>query len=159
GRRGGVRLPHAGRPGRAAPARPGRGGRRGPAPRRRGRRHPRRHATAARPPDRPPAVEAPPAAPAGGLRSPGVTRSAVADALARVVAALPGGGEARPGQVRMAEAVAEAVASGRHLVVRAGTGTGKNLGYPVPPILGGQMVLVATAHRALQHPPPPQDPP
>lgn len=106
--------------------------------------------TAARTPDRPPAVEAPPAAPAGGLRSPGVTRSAVADALARVVAALPGGGEARPGQVRMAEAVAEAVASGRHLVVRAGTGTGKTLGYLVPTILAGKRVVVATATRALQ---------
>ncbi|HET6835857.1 MAG TPA: ATP-dependent DNA helicase [Acidimicrobiales bacterium] len=73
-----------------------------------------------------------------------------AAALERVVAALPGGGEARPGQVEMAEAVATAVTEGRHLVVRAGTGTGKTLGYLVPAILSGRRVVVATATRALQ---------
>jgi ATP-dependent DNA helicase DinG len=52
-------------------------------------------------------------------------------ALARVVAALPRGGEARTGQDEMARAVADAIDSGRHLVVRAGTGTGKTLGYLV----------------------------
>jgi ATP-dependent DNA helicase DinG len=71
-------------------------------------------------------------------------------ALRRVVAALPGGGEGRPGQVEMAEAVAAAVLEGRHLVVRAGTGTGKTLGYLVPAILSGRRVVVATATRALQ---------
>ncbi|MGH9229485.1 MAG: DEAD/DEAH box helicase, partial [Acidimicrobiales bacterium] len=73
-----------------------------------------------------------------------------AAALRRVVAALPGGGEGRPGQIEMAEAVAAAVAGGRHLVVRAGTGTGKTLGYLVPAILSGCRVVVATATRALQ---------
>jgi ATP-dependent DNA helicase DinG len=73
-----------------------------------------------------------------------------AAALRRVVAALPGGGEGRPGQVEMADAVAAAVAEGRHLVVRAGTGTGKTLGYLVPAILSGRHVVVATATRALQ---------
>ncbi len=73
-----------------------------------------------------------------------------AAALRRVVAALPGGGEGRPGQVEMAEAVAAAVAGGRHLVVRAGTGTGKTLGYLVPAILSGRRIVVATATRALQ---------
>jgi ATP-dependent DNA helicase DinG len=71
-------------------------------------------------------------------------------ALRRVVAALPGGGEGRPGQVAMADAVAAAVDEGRHLVVRAGTGTGKTLGYLVPAILSGRRVVVATATRALQ---------
>jgi ATP-dependent DNA helicase DinG len=71
-------------------------------------------------------------------------------ALRRVVAALPGGGEGRPGQVAMADAVAAAVAEGRHLVVRAGTGTGKTLGYLVPAIVSGRRVVVATATRALQ---------
>ncbi len=71
-------------------------------------------------------------------------------ALRRVVAALPGGGEGRPGQIEMAEAVAAAVTEGRHLVVRAGTGTGKTLGYLVPAILSGRRVVVATATRALQ---------
>src|SRR5690606_23054949 len=152
GRRGGVRLPHARGPGGAAPAGPGHRGRRGAAPRSRGRRRTGRHVTAGRrPPTGPPSAA--PAAPGprvGGLPSPGVTRSAVADALARVVAALPGGGEARPGQVEMATAVADAVASGRHLVVRAGTGTGKTLGYLVPTILAGKRGVVATATRALQ---------
>jgi ATP-dependent DNA helicase DinG len=73
-----------------------------------------------------------------------------AAALRRVVAALPGGGEGRPGQIEMAAAVAAAVTEGRHLVVRAGTGTGKTLGYLVPAILSGRRVVVATATRALQ---------
>jgi hypothetical protein len=72
------------------------------------------------------------------------------DALARVVAALPSGGEARAGQRRMATLVAEAIASGRHLVVQAGTGTGKSLAYLVPAILSERKVVVATATKALQ---------
>ena len=75
---------------------------------------------------------------------------AVEGALASVVAALPGGGEGRPGQVEMAEAVAAAVAGERHLVVQAGTGTGKTLAYLVPAILSGRRVVVATATKALQ---------
>ncbi len=71
-------------------------------------------------------------------------------ALDRVVAALPGGGEARPGQRRMAAAVEGAIESGRHLVVQAGTGTGKGLAYLVPAILSGHKVVVATATKALQ---------
>ena len=74
----------------------------------------------------------------------------VAAALARVVARLPGGGEPRPGQVVMAEAVASAVGRQRHLVVQAGTGTGKSLGYLVPCIVTGQRTVVATATKALQ---------
>ena len=70
-------------------------------------------------------------------------------ALDRVRAALPAG-EERPGQVAMAEAVARAVTTGRHLVVQAGTGTGKSLGYLVPAILSGKRVVVATATKALQ---------
>lgn len=76
--------------------------------------------------------------------------SNIASALARVTAALPGGGEARPGQVEMAEAVAAAITEGRHLVVQAGTGTGKSLGYLVPALLSGRRVIVATATKALQ---------
>jgi ATP-dependent DNA helicase DinG len=70
--------------------------------------------------------------------------------LASVVAALPGGGEARPGQRDMAVAVAGAIAGGRHLVVRAGTGTGKSLAYLLPAVLSGRKVVVATASKALQ---------
>ncbi|MEO7556508.1 MAG: DEAD/DEAH box helicase, partial [Acidimicrobiales bacterium] len=76
--------------------------------------------------------------------------SRTARALQRVVAALPGGGEPRPGQVQMAEAVAGAVTHQRHLVVQAGTGTGKSLAYLVPAIESGARTIVATATKALQ---------
>jgi ATP-dependent DNA helicase DinG len=49
----------------------------------------------------------------------------VVAALDAVVAQLPDGGEARLGQRQMANAVEEAIATGRHVVVQAGTGTGK----------------------------------
>jgi ATP-dependent DNA helicase DinG len=42
------------------------------------------------------------------------------------------GGEPRDGQVAMARAVEHAMASGEHLLVQAGTGTGKSLAYLVP---------------------------
>ncbi len=74
----------------------------------------------------------------------------VAAVLAAVTAALPSGGEDRPGQVQMARAVARAIASGRHLVVQAGTGTGKSLAYLVPAVVSGERVVVATATKALQ---------
>ncbi|HEV3227294.1 MAG TPA: DEAD/DEAH box helicase, partial [Acidimicrobiales bacterium] len=74
----------------------------------------------------------------------------VSGALDEVVARLPGGGEARAGQREMAAAVADAITGGRHLVVQAGTGTGKTLAYLVPAILSGQRVVVATATKALQ---------
>lgn len=74
----------------------------------------------------------------------------VVPALDQVVAALPGGGEPRPGQVRMAEAVVAAIEGDRHLVVQAGTGTGKSLAYLVPAVLSGRRTVVATATKALQ---------
>jgi ATP-dependent DNA helicase DinG len=70
-------------------------------------------------------------------------------ALAQVTAALAAH-EDRPGQQRMAEAVADAIESGRHLVVQAGTGTGKTLAYLVPAILSDKRTVVATATKALQ---------
>ncbi|MFF0449290.1 ATP-dependent DNA helicase [Streptomyces sp. NPDC004609] len=60
------------------------------------------------------------------------------------------GGVERPGQVSMAEAVAEAVDDGSHLLVQAGTGTGKSLGYLVPALAHGERVVIATATLALQ---------
>jgi ATP-dependent DNA helicase DinG len=71
-------------------------------------------------------------------------------ALERVVAELADGGEIRAGQLAMTEAIAEALAHKRHLVVQAGTGTGKTLAYLVPAILSGRQVVVATATKALQ---------
>jgi ATP-dependent DNA helicase DinG len=69
--------------------------------------------------------------------------------LATAVDAL--GGHERPGQVAMAEAVSDAFGTHRHLVVQAGTGTGKSLAYLVPALLHGERVVVATATLALQH--------
>lgn len=69
--------------------------------------------------------------------------------LDAVTGALPAG-EERAGQREMAEAVARAIADRRHLVVQAGTGTGKSLAYLVPAILSGRRVMVATATKALQ---------
>src|SRR4051812_6474093 len=51
----------------------------------------------------------------------------------------------------MAEAVAAAMEDKRHLLVQAGTGTGKSLGYLVPALLHRDRVVVATATLALQH--------
>jgi ATP-dependent DNA helicase DinG len=72
--------------------------------------------------------------------------------LAAAVAAV--GGAERPGQVRMAEAVWKAIASGEHLAAQAGTGTGKSLAYLVPAIRHAvaedATVVVSTATIALQ---------
>ncbi len=71
------------------------------------------------------------------------------DALDKVTAKMAGG-EHRPEQQEMCRAVAEAVVTGTHLVVQAGTGTGKSLAYAVPAALSGKKVVVATATKALQ---------
>lgn len=64
------------------------------------------------------------------------------------------GGSERPGQVAMADAVAESLATGQHLLVQAGTGTGKSLGYLVPALLraagASERIVIATATLALQ---------
>ena len=60
------------------------------------------------------------------------------------------GGAPREGQIEMAEAVANALTDRHHLMVQAGTGTGKSLAYLVPPLVHGRKVLVATATLALQ---------
>jgi ATP-dependent DNA helicase DinG len=60
------------------------------------------------------------------------------------------GGSPREGQIEMAEAVANALTDRHHLMVQAGTGTGKSLAYLIPGIVHGRKVLVATATLALQ---------
>ncbi|MBI2695031.1 ATP-dependent DNA helicase [Mycobacterium nebraskense] len=76
----------------------------------------------------------------------------VPELLAVAVAAL--GGSERHGQLEMANAVAQAFATGEHLVVQAGTGTGKSLAYLVPAIVRAidddSPVVVSTATIALQ---------
>ncbi|MEW9529867.1 ATP-dependent DNA helicase [Microbispora sp. NPDC049125] len=76
----------------------------------------------------------------------------VDELLAAAVSGL--GGADRPGQVKMAQAVQEAVESREHLAVQAGTGTGKSLAYLVPAIRHAaetrDAVVVSTATIALQ---------
>ena len=71
------------------------------------------------------------------------------DALRLVTSAFEGS-EERQGQIDMSHAIAESLASGRSIIVQAGTGTGKSLGYLVPAILSGETAVVATATKALQ---------
>src|SRR5205823_1873690 len=56
----------------------------------------------------------------------------------------------RRGQLQMAEAVKQALAEKRHLVVEAGTGTGKTLAYLVPVIRSGKRVVISTGTKNLQ---------
>jgi ATP-dependent DNA helicase DinG len=75
------------------------------------------------------------------------------DVLAAAVKAI--GGTERSGQVEMADAIAECLDSDHHLLVQAGTGTGKSLGYLAPALLWlvrhpGKRIIVATATLALQ---------
>ena len=77
------------------------------------------------------------------------------EVAALLAAAVSGvGGAERPGQVKMAEAVAHAIDSGEHLAVQAGTGTGKSLAYLVPAVrhavASNACVVVSTATIALQ---------
>lgn len=58
--------------------------------------------------------------------------------------------EFRPGQLEMATEVAAAIDEGRHLIVEAGTGTGKTLAYLAPVIASGKRVIVSTGTKALQ---------
>jgi ATP-dependent DNA helicase DinG len=58
--------------------------------------------------------------------------------------------EFRRGQVEMAEAVEAALHDRRHLIVEAGTGTGKTLAYLVPAILSGRRIVVSTGTKNLQ---------
>jgi ATP-dependent DNA helicase DinG len=66
-----------------------------------------------------------------------------------LASALPGW-EHREGQLAMAQAVEVALEEERHLLVEAGTGTGKTLAYLVPAVLSGRKVVISTATRALQ---------
>jgi ATP-dependent DNA helicase DinG len=71
------------------------------------------------------------------------------DVLAAAVGAVPGG-SARPGQQEMALAIERSIETGEHLLVQAGTGTGKSLAYLTPSLLVDGPVVVSTATLALQ---------
>ena len=66
------------------------------------------------------------------------------------VSAVLAGYEPREEQAHLAQAVAGALAEGRHLLAEAGTGTGKSLAYLLPALDSGQRVVVSTATKALQ---------
>ncbi|MBI3973184.1 MAG: DEAD/DEAH box helicase family protein [Chloroflexi bacterium] len=96
-----------------------------------------------------------PVAPAGPALQPSKLRQAVDQG--HVLRALSPGGaiarsltgyEARPGQVKMARAVAKALSEQLHLVVEAGTGTGKSIAYLVPAaeyaVANGRRVVIST---------------
>ncbi|MFZ1945206.1 MAG: ATP-dependent DNA helicase [Acidobacteriaceae bacterium] len=58
--------------------------------------------------------------------------------------------EYRPGQLEMARAMERAFTEKRHLIVEAGTGTGKTLAYLLPALRLGQRVIISTGTRNLQ---------
>src|SRR6476646_11282180 len=58
--------------------------------------------------------------------------------------------EFRRGQLQMAEAVEKALMERRHLIVEAGTGTGKTLAYLMPAIRSGKRVIISTGTTNLQ---------
>jgi ATP-dependent DNA helicase DinG len=89
------------------------------------------------------------AAPALDARQVPRPRPTVDQLLAAAVGAVPGGIE-RPGQQQMATAIAAAAESGEHLLVQAGTGTGKSLAYLVPALLVDGPAVISTATLALQ---------
>jgi len=58
--------------------------------------------------------------------------------------------EFRRGQLQMAQAVGQALEEKRHLIVEAGTGTGKTLAYLLPVIRSGKRVIISTGTKNLQ---------
>jgi len=58
--------------------------------------------------------------------------------------------EFRRGQLQMAQAVEQAIEEKRHLIVEAGTGTGKTLAYLMPVIRSGKRVIISTGTKNLQ---------
>lgn len=58
--------------------------------------------------------------------------------------------EFRRGQLQMAQSVEQALAEKRHLIVEAGTGTGKTLAYLLPVIRSGKRVIISTGTKNLQ---------
>jgi ATP-dependent DNA helicase DinG len=83
---------------------------------------------------------------------PGTPRIDAVDLLAQVTAAIPGG-EDRPSQVQMTQAVQTAFRTRRHLAVQGPTGVGKSLAYLLPAIAAAgpdDRTVVVTSSKALQ---------
>jgi ATP-dependent DNA helicase DinG len=58
--------------------------------------------------------------------------------------------EFRRGQLSMAQAIEQALEERRHLIVEAGTGTGKTLAYLLPVLRSGKRVIISTGTKTLQ---------
>jgi ATP-dependent DNA helicase DinG len=58
--------------------------------------------------------------------------------------------EFRSGQLQMAQEIESALSQKCHLLVEAGTGTGKTLAYLLPAILSGKRVIISTGTKTLQ---------
>ncbi len=58
--------------------------------------------------------------------------------------------EFRPSQIRMAKAVLQALEDQNHVIIEAGTGTGKTLAYLLPALAYGRRILVSTGTKTLQ---------
>jgi ATP-dependent DNA helicase DinG len=91
-----------------------------------------------------------PAGPPPAPRRARGSRPTAAELLAAAVGAVPGGAS-RPGQEQMATAIEHAIGNREHLLVQAGTGTGKSLAYLTPALLVDGPVVVSTATLALQN--------
>jgi len=87
-----------------------------------------------------------PAAPGGGRQASLYQFFAPGGVLARTHPAY----EFRRGQLQMAQAVEQALEERRHLIVEAGTGTGKTLAYLLPVIRSGKRVIISTGTKNLQ---------
>lgn len=74
---------------------------------------------------------------------------ATATDLLRAIVARRPNGEVRPQQERMVDLVETAIKNKHHLLVQAGTGTGKSLGYLIPAIASGKRVIISTATKQL----------
>ncbi|MFC7550840.1 ATP-dependent DNA helicase [Plantactinospora sp. GCM10030261] len=77
------------------------------------------------------------------------SRTSADELLAAAVGAVPGG-KPRPGQQAMTTAIAQSISTGEHLLVQAGTGTGKSLAYLAPALTVDGPVVISTATLALQ---------
>src|SRR5260370_34230117 len=66
-----------------------------------------------------------------------------------VLAKLPGA-EHRPQQLEMAHLIEKAIATGRHALIEAGTGSGKSFGYLLPGLESGKKAVISTGTIAVQ---------
>lgn len=75
--------------------------------------------------------------------------SRIEQVIQDIVSQLPGY-EPRPQQVEMARTIQEAIDTGKHALIEAGTGSGKSFGYLIPLIQSGKTVVISTGTIALQ---------